>query len=118
MRPLPSFAQGYGRRVKARTPAMEPIPFKELLPLKLRDYVSNKRGAAAGASCLQEMANLFTCLKTNEFNQTVCSKEIGTFQQCYKMHLQQREEMKKDTSGIGSKNLSAKQINALLAKYK
>ncbi|CAB3383304.1 Hypothetical predicted protein [Cloeon dipterum] len=115
--PLATFAQGYGRKVKARTPALEPIPFQERLPLKLKSQISTKKEGSEGASCLQEMAVLFTCLKSNEFNQTVCSKEISAFQKCFSDHKAKREEMKKDTTGIGSKKLTSKQVNVLLKKY-
>jgi len=39
------------------------------------------------SACLQEMAVLFACMKTNDFNQSLCTKEIGTFQKCNQNYL-------------------------------
>ena len=33
------------------------------------------------------MAVLFACMKTNDFNQSLCTKEIGTFQKCNQNYL-------------------------------
>jgi len=46
--PLQTFANGYGRKVPVRSPAQHPIPFQELIPLKLKDKVSAKRDNIGG----------------------------------------------------------------------
>ncbi|KAK4884354.1 hypothetical protein RN001_000625 [Aquatica leii] len=79
----------------------EPVPFQELLPLKLRNSVSGKGD------------------KTTE--QSLCSKEIESFQKCYKDHTV-RKSLKEaqEAKGIlipGEKKLSHKQLNKLLSMF-
>lgn len=87
-------------------------------------------------ACLQEMTVLFSCLKNSEFNQTVCAKEISNFQGCYTDYVvrilffaivfsfnarnfqnSKQADLKNSTASIGSKNLTPKQVNALLKKF-
>jgi hypothetical protein len=35
-------------------------------------------------ACLHEMSVMFACFKNNDFNEALCSKEISSFQNCYK----------------------------------
>ncbi|PSN54693.1 hypothetical protein C0J52_01075 [Blattella germanica] len=72
-------------------------------------------------ACLQEMAIMFACFKNNDFNQELCSKEIGTFQKCYKTFLDDKQIRKnEEQKGIitpGDKNLSSKQLNKYLKRF-
>ncbi|KAJ9583387.1 hypothetical protein L9F63_022253, partial [Diploptera punctata] len=71
----------------ARTPQKEPVPVQRSLPMKLKPTVSGKGNRTSDVSCLQEMAIMLACFKTNDFNQNLCSKEIDKFQNCYKKSL-------------------------------
>ncbi|XP_046979816.1 coiled-coil-helix-coiled-coil-helix domain-containing protein 1 [Schistocerca americana] len=108
--------KGPGRR-----PQMEPVPFQEILPLKLKGSVSGKGDKTSKASCVQEMAVMLACLKQNEFDQAMCSSEIKIFQDCVKEYDEKKKL--KDTQeklGIltpGERNLSHKQINQLLRRF-
>ncbi len=99
----PRFTVGIGRAF-GRKPCKEPVPFQEILPLKLKDSVSGKGEKTSGnqiwfkkknfyvfyslkkitdVACLQDMAVMLACFKKHDFNQALCSKEISSFQSCY-----------------------------------
>lgn len=105
----------------ARLPGREPVPFQERLPLRLKDRVSGKADNIKEVSCLYEMSLLLACFKQNEFNQALCSKEIESFQKCYKETTARKLERKeKEAKGIltpGDRKMSAKQINQLLKSF-
>lgn len=105
----------------ARTPQREPVPFQEILPLKLKNKVSGKGDNTSEIYCLYEMSVLLACFKSNEYNQKVCSKEIENFQQCYNESVKTKQGKKeKEAKGIlipGEKKLSSKQVNTLLRKF-
>ncbi|XP_056631915.1 coiled-coil-helix-coiled-coil-helix domain-containing protein 1 [Diorhabda sublineata] len=105
----------------ARPIPKEPVPFKELLPLKLKGAVSGKGGKSSDVCCIYEMSIMFACFKENEFNQAVCSKEIESFKKCYKNHLDAKKlKEEKEAKGVltpGEKKMSHKQLNALLRKF-
>ncbi|XP_053675662.1 uncharacterized protein LOC128725913 [Anopheles nili] len=107
--------------LRTRKPQNEAdIPFQEVLPLKLKSHVSGKTDKSSDVACLQEMAVLFSCLKTNDFNESLCSKEVSGFQRCYKVYLDNKTA-KKETSSKGmlipGKDLNYKQLNKVLKKY-
>ena len=66
------------------------------------------------------MTVLFACLKNSEFNQSLCSKEIGSLKGCYKTFLDS-EQVKKATQSKGivvpGKDLNYKQLNKVLKNY-
>lgn len=99
----------------------EPVPFQEILPLKLKPTVSGKGDKSSDVCCIYEMSVLFACFKDNDFNQTPCAKEIEAFQKCYKNHVETTKSKKeKEAKGIlipGEKRLSHKQLNTLLRKF-
>lgn len=99
----------------------EEVKFQELLPLKLRNFVSGKREKTGEAVCIHELSILFACLKKNDYSQNVCSKEFDVFRKCYSTVLQNKTVMKaqdkKGDTSPGSKNLTHKQISSLLKKH-
>lgn len=105
----------------ARYAAKEPVPFQERLPLKLKDRVSGKGDNLTEVHCLYEMSLLFACFKLNNFDQALCSKEITSFQKCYKESTARKLERKeKEAKGIltpGDKKMSSRQINQLLKSF-
>lgn len=107
--------------IPARFNQKEPVPFQELLPLKLKGQVSGKGEKSSDVVCLHEMSVLFACLKKNDFNQSMCSKEIGSFQKCYTTSLSKKQTKKEhESKGIltpGQKNLTHKQVNQLLKRF-
>jgi len=116
----PRFTVGIARAF-GRKPAKEPFPFQEILPLALKDSVSGKGERTNESACLQEMAVLFACMKTNDFNQSLCTKEIGTFQKCNQNYLDQvkRKKAEGDSGFIGTKtkNVPYQKINKMLRNY-
>ncbi|GAB0092060.1 uncharacterized protein DMENIID0001_070180 [Sergentomyia squamirostris] len=96
------------------------VPFKEILPMKLKNQVSGKGGATNDVACLHEMSVLFACLKGADFVESACSKEITSLKKCYKGFLDTKSQRKvDDKSGsvvIGQK-LNPKQLNKYLRLY-
>ncbi|XP_018561759.1 coiled-coil-helix-coiled-coil-helix domain-containing protein 1 [Anoplophora glabripennis] len=105
----------------ARGNPKEPVPFQEILPLKLKPVVSGKGDKSSDVCCVHEMSIMLSCFKENEFNQSLCSKEIEMFKTCYKNHMDTKRLKKaKEAKGIltpGEKSLSHKQINVLLKQF-
>ncbi|XP_028171433.1 uncharacterized protein LOC135079731 [Ostrinia nubilalis] len=108
-------------RTNARRPQVEPVPFKMLLPLELRKFVSGKGDRSKEAACMQEMAVLFACFKKSEFNQQECLKEVSAFQTCYNDYNErlklQREQGRKGILVPGEKTLTHRQMNQLLRQF-
>uniref|UniRef100_A0A182Y041 Uncharacterized protein n=1 Tax=Anopheles stephensi TaxID=30069 RepID=A0A182Y041_ANOST len=107
--------------LRSRKPQNEAdVPFQEVLPLRLKNHVSGKTDKTSDVACLQEMAVLFSCLKTHDFNESLCAKEVSTFKRCYKVFLD-KKMAKKETSSKGvlvaGKDLNYKQLNKVLKKY-
>ncbi|XP_055539511.1 uncharacterized protein LOC129726620 [Wyeomyia smithii] len=107
--------------LKSRLPQIESkVPFQEILPLKLKNTVSGKTDKTSDVACLQEMAVMFSCLKTNEFDESLCAKEVSTFKKCYKVYID-KKAAKKETSGKGTlvpgRDLNYKQLNKVLRQY-
>lgn len=96
------------------------VQFQELLPLKLKNSVSGKGEKDKQNACVQEMMNLFSCLKKNEYNQGPCSKEIDILNSCHKDHdaavKKEKEQMKMGLL-TGVKKLNHRQITMLLKKF-
>ncbi|ENN78286.1 uncharacterized protein LOC109536477 [Dendroctonus ponderosae] len=115
------FTSLMGVKQKARARPQEPVPFKEILPLKLKPGVSGKGNKMSNLSCLYEMSILFACLSNSEFQQQPCGKEITSFQKCYSTYTSdKKQKSERDMKGIltpGERNLSAKQLNMLLKRY-
>lgn len=119
MRKIGKYMTGYVPRGRYVNP--QNIPFKAILPLKLRNHVSSKGENTSNVACIQEMSVLFACLKRNDFKETRCAQEISTFQKCYNDHTEQKKEKEeKERRGVlipGEKKLSHKQANELLKKF-
>ncbi|CAL8077666.1 unnamed protein product [Orchesella dallaii] len=99
------------------------IPFKEQLPLQLKNSVSGKSEKGVDVSCLQEMAVMFACMKNNDFKEVKCAKEIDIYNNCNKEHTARKKQTKQKevagqiVTGTNARNLTTKQMNHLLAKY-
>lgn len=53
------------------------VPFKAVLPMKLRNHVSGKSDRQKLAPCIQELTVFFARLKEHEFNDELCAKETA-----------------------------------------
>ncbi|KAK2718512.1 small ribosomal subunit protein mS37-like [Artemia franciscana] len=104
-----------------RRPQREPIRFWPILPMKLKNSVSSKSERATDSMCLQEMSLMLACLKRNEFDQSVCSKEIQEFSKCTVAQMEQRQlRLKQNSEGFvaaGEKKLPVQQLNRYLEKH-
>ncbi|KAB0801595.1 hypothetical protein PPYR_03784 [Photinus pyralis] len=105
----------------ARGNPKEPVPFQEILPLKLRPFVSGKGDKTSNVCCLYEMSLVFGCLKENEFKESACGREIKSFQECFTNYNKQKYITKeREAKGIltpGEKRLPYRQLNKLLRMY-
>ncbi|XP_014251806.1 coiled-coil-helix-coiled-coil-helix domain-containing protein 1 [Cimex lectularius] len=97
------------------------VPLQILMPLKLKQSVSGKSASDSGVACIQEMSVMFACLKSNNFSESRCPKEIASFQKCCTENAQAKKHRKEmERKGIlnpGEKNLSHKQVGQLLKKF-
>uniref|UniRef100_A0A6B2E5G8 CHCH domain-containing protein n=1 Tax=Phlebotomus kandelakii TaxID=1109342 RepID=A0A6B2E5G8_9DIPT len=96
------------------------VPFKEALPLRLKDRVSGKGGAQEEVACLHEMSVLFACMKGAEFNESACAKEITSLKKCYKTFLDTKTQKKADDKTgnvVVGRDLNYKQLNKYLRNY-
>lgn len=100
------------------------VRFKTRKPLKVGDSVSVSATQSSKSHCIQEMFNMMACLKTNEFEQSECSKEIRLFNECNGSQLpvefrmiSKKDQKKREDAQPGNKNLSTMQLNAFLKKF-
>ena len=59
------------------------VPFKEKLPLSLKNIVSNTSMKGGQKACMDQMMEVIGCLSKFDQNQSMCSQEINAFQKCY-----------------------------------
>nr|CAH0111399.1 unnamed protein product [Daphnia galeata] len=114
----PRFTVGVNRAF-GRKPCREPVPFQEILPLKLKDSVSGKGDKTSDVACLQDMAVMLACFKKHDFNQALCSKEISSFQSCYTNFENNRKQANsvENTVANAKSRLPYKTLNQILKKY-
>lgn len=66
------------------------VPFKAVLPLKIRNHVSGKSDRQKIAPCIQELTVLFAKLKEHEFNDEMCAKEVAILREANREYLTTR----------------------------
>lgn len=96
------------------------VPFKALLPMKLRNMVSGKSDRTAEVPCLQELSILFASLKNNEFNESFCKKEIENVQRAHVAHMNKKfADSQTLTRGVVStgRDLTFRELNKYLKGY-
>ena len=59
------------------------VAFIEKLPLSLKNIVSNTSMKGGERACMDQMMEVIGCLGKFDQNQSMCSKEIQAFQNCY-----------------------------------
>lgn len=92
----------------------EKVPFRELIPLSVKNSVSNKTDSSATGICLPEMTLLLQCFKNNNYNETPCQKELLNFQKCYTNH---QSSCKTDPSVSTYNKKNSSKINEILTRY-
>ncbi|KAG7200011.1 hypothetical protein KM043_014432 [Ampulex compressa] len=107
---------------RGRAPQSEKtVPFKEMLPLKLRNFVSGKAQQTTKTTCLYEMGMLFACFQEKQFDNRNCTTEVKNFQNCYSKYLSDSKIEKAAQRSLvpipGQKNLTHKQISYILHQY-
>lgn len=96
------------------------VPFKALLPLRIRNYVSGKSDRTAEVPCLQELSVLFASMKNNEFNDSFCRQEIEAVQKAHVAHLNKRfADRQTFNKGVVStgRDLTFRQLNKYLNRF-
>uniref|UniRef100_A0A5S6R2L0 CHCH domain-containing protein n=1 Tax=Trichuris muris TaxID=70415 RepID=A0A5S6R2L0_TRIMR len=95
--------------------------FKELLPMTLGNKVSAKSEHVRERVCLHEMSLLLACLKKAEFDNSHCTAEVTSFNECFARERQSVAELKKAVKeGLlipGAQRLTFAQVNQLLAQW-
>merc|ERR1712050_160353 len=89
--------------------------YKTALPQKLRDNVSTRGDKNKSNPCLAEMAVMVSCWQTNEFNESLCNKEIMAFNNCMAQHKKDAELRQAAVNITG--RLPSKELNKLLKRY-
>lgn len=96
---------------------LKKVPFKALLPLRIRNYVSGKSDRTAEVPCLQELSVLFASMKNNDFNDAFCRQEIEHVQKAHVAHLNKRfADRQTFNRGVVStgRDLTFRQLNKYL----
>ncbi|XP_054839360.1 coiled-coil-helix-coiled-coil-helix domain-containing protein 1 [Eublepharis macularius] len=95
----------------------KPPPIRPPQPLMLANQVSNRRLRLGEATCITEMSLMMACWKQNEFNDSICAKEIQAFFECSsKAEAERKEKILQDSLGRSGK-LSSKQVNKLISRF-
>ncbi|XP_068223082.1 small ribosomal subunit protein mS37-like isoform X2 [Palaemon carinicauda] len=109
------------RPKNGRRPCRHPFPFTNILPISLRNHVSGKSDKQQTVACIQELSVMLACLKTHDFNDSMCSKEINNLKNCNEKYMssQRLKKLQDRTTELTpyEKNLSHKHLNQLLKKY-
>ncbi|XP_070518695.1 small ribosomal subunit protein mS37 isoform X2 [Cardiocondyla obscurior] len=104
-----------------RTQNENKVPFKSILPLKLKDHVTSGNQRLTEKGCLQEMTLLLNCLEKNEFEDMRCVSEVNVLNNCYKTYTENMERSKilkeQSVPVPNSKDLTSKQVTYLLRQY-
>ncbi|XP_056616955.1 coiled-coil-helix-coiled-coil-helix domain-containing protein 1 [Triplophysa dalaica] len=90
-------------------PVLRPIK-----PLALKNEVANRRLRKGEATCVTEMSLVMACWKQNDFNNTVCSKEVTAFYTCVEKTQAQNKASGKQG---GQGRLLPKEATLLLKRY-
>lgn len=88
--------------------------------MKLKNSVSGKSDRQKEVPCLQELTILLASFKTNEFDESLCKREIETLRQTNIAYMQKRKlEKEASQKGIVSigRNLSYRQLNKFMRGY-
>lgn len=76
---------------QAREPQnVKKVPFKAVLPMRIRNHVSGKSDRQKEAPCIHELTVLFAKLKDHEFNDEMCAKETAALRAANREYLTNR----------------------------
>ncbi|KAL7677108.1 hypothetical protein ACOME3_003355 [Neoechinorhynchus agilis] len=98
--------------------------FKAVLPMKLKDKVSNRPDVDEDYDCLTVMTLMFSCLKKNNFDEAYCSKEISDFDNCNKAYIGRSQQFTERGIEFGQRlsmrkgRYPSKELNVILSKFK
>jgi len=98
------------------------VPFIERLPLSLKNLVSNQSTKDGQKACMDPMIEAMACLSKYDQNQSMCSKEITTFQKCFEsFRIQQKKQKAFRESGelpIGPRaKMTGEQMNKYMKNF-
>lgn len=96
------------------------VPFKAMLPMRLNNYVSGKSDRQTEVPCLQEITVLLASLKTNEFDESLCKKEIELLQKTNIEHLDKKKKIKEAAQrGVlaTGRDLTFRQLNKFMRNF-
>ena len=106
---------------QARLPQnVNKVKFQAILPMKLKNSVSGKSDRTPEVPCLHELSILFASLKDNEFDNSLCNKEIETLQKANVNYLNKKLAEKQITNkGIMKlgRDLNFRQLNKYLKGF-
>ncbi|XP_074648559.1 small ribosomal subunit protein mS37-like [Tubulanus polymorphus] len=93
--------------------------YNPALPLQLADKVSSRGDPRNKPICIHDLSVLLSCWKSNDYNQSLCSKELQTFNKCWDdaiaAAMAKRKNPTEQTQSDGK--LSKHQVNNLLKRF-
>merc|ERR1712218_742371 len=109
---------GYGRK----SIPDKCVPFIEMAPLALKNKVRLSAGKDTEKACLTEMMEVIGCLSKFDQNQSMCQKEIGSFNSCFKTFRKDQAKAKafKESGEVPvgrHADLTGEQLNNHLKKF-
>ncbi|XP_023328745.1 uncharacterized protein LOC111701613 [Eurytemora carolleeae] len=98
------------------------VPYIERTPLALKNNVSLKSSKDRKKACFEEMMEVISCMSKYDQNQSMCGKELTSFNACFKNFKDQQgvlNEIKKSgTLPTGSRaKMSGEQMNLYMKKF-
>ncbi|KAK6171138.1 hypothetical protein SNE40_019393 [Patella caerulea] len=98
-----------------------PYKYKIVLPPVLRDEVSNRGQKTNKAVCVQEMSTMMVCFKRNNYDESLCHKEVTDFTKCVvnakEARRRQEQAITEGKTLEGTGKQSAPVVNKLLSRY-
>ena len=112
-----------GRSNGRRTIFESQVYFVERMPLALKNRVKNATVKTSDKACINQMMEMMTCLEKFDQNQSMCSKEIQSFQTCFGQfrasQIEERQKKAKESGlPVGARaQFTTGEMNAYLKKF-
>jgi len=110
--------QGFGRK----NIQDKDVPYIERTPLALKNTVSLRSTKTGQKACWDEMMEVISCLSKFDQNESMCKKEITSFNSCYKtFQVKNKKQQKLKESGnlaVGQfAKFTGKEMNDYMKKF-
>merc|ERR1711860_262844 len=101
-----------------RHPNEKNVAFKEQNPLVLKNSVEEGKRQLKLGPCFSQMQSLLGCLEKFDSNETMCAKEVESFQNCEKLAAAEaRKSRENKNKDVLNHQLTTKEINKYISQY-